>query len=185
MKHGDPGPGGFAEKTWKPAPGNDFGEALVRVPFRGPPETGRSNRLAHSARWEKRVRRIIMVTSRHVVDAVALLLAAALPTFAQTAPQTFATPEAAAHALLSASTERDLIRILGPQAMAAISSSDAVADQITIEGFRAAAKESVVLRPQGPDRIIVVVGNAQIPVRVPLVKKGEVWTFDVDAMKKK
>jgi hypothetical protein len=126
-----------------------------------------------------------MVTSRHVVNVLTLLLAVALlPVHAQTAPQMFATPEAAAQALLQASTEADLTRILGPRAMAAISSGDAVADQITIEGFRARAKESIVLRPQGPDRIVVVVGKEQVPVRVPLVKKGSGWIFEVEAMKK-
>ena len=126
-----------------------------------------------------------MGTSLRMVIALTLLLpAAGLPAFAQTAPQTFATPEAAAQTLLDASTERDLIRILGPQAMAAISSGDAVADQVTIEGFRAAAKESLVLRPEGPDRIVVVVGKEQIPVRVPLVRKGSAWIFDVEAMKR-
>jgi DUF2950 family protein len=126
-----------------------------------------------------------MVTLRHVVNVLTLLLAVALvPVQAQPAPQTFATPEAAAQALLQASTEADLTRILGPGAMVAISSGDAVADQITIEGFRARAKESIALRPQGPDRIVVVVGKEQVPVRVPLVKKGSVWMFDVEAMKK-
>jgi hypothetical protein len=125
-----------------------------------------------------------MVTSRHVVNVLTLLLVVALvPLPAQPAPQTFATPEAATQALLQASTEAELIRILGPRAIAAISSGDAVADQITIEGFRARAKEAIALRSQGPDRVVVVVGKDQIPVRVPLVKKGSVWVFDVDVMK--
>jgi hypothetical protein len=68
--------------------------------------------------------------------------------------------------------------------MTATSSGNAIADQVSIEGFKTAAKESLVLRREGPDRIVVVVGNAQIPVRVPIVKKGDVWIFDVEAMKK-
>jgi hypothetical protein len=127
-----------------------------------------------------------MVTSLQMVNALVLLLTAAVfPVFAQTAPPTFATPEAAAQALLQARTEADLTRLLGPRAMAAISSGDAVADHITIEGFRAAAKESLVLRPEGPDQIVVVVGKEQVPVRVPLVRKGNVWTFDVGEMMKR
>jgi Protein of unknown function (DUF2950) len=142
-----------------------------------------------------------LVTSRTVIAHVTLLvlfvLVASPAASAQTAASTgasspaaqqkmFATPEAAADALIQGAKTYDvpaLTQILGPQSEDLLSSEDPVRDKNTATEFAAKAsqKTAVTVDTKNPARATVLVGGDDWPLPIPIVKKGNEWYFDTKA----
>ena len=104
----------------------------------------------------------------------------------QPAQKTFTTPQQAADAFIKATEPFDtsaLQQILGPQGEDLVSSEDPVQDKNIAAEFAAKAhqKNSVTIDPKNPNRAILVVGNDDFPVPIPIVKRNGVWLFDTQA----
>jgi hypothetical protein len=96
----------------------------------------------------------------------------------------FDTPEAAVSAFVAALEKNDLPRLkalLGPGADELLQSGDAVQDSGDRAEFLAgyAAKNS--LADDGTDRKLLVVGEQDWPLPIPLVKRDGKWVFDGEA----
>ncbi|MEZ0306831.1 MAG: DUF2950 domain-containing protein [Ramlibacter sp.] len=111
--------------------------------------------------------------------AMTLLLALPLAAVAQDA-RTFATPEAAADALLAALKANDeaaLLALVGGAHKGVIGSGDAQADAATraqlaqhLQAFRA-------FDTSKPDRRVLLIGTQAWPLPIPIVRKGDGWRF--------
>jgi Protein of unknown function (DUF2950) len=118
---------------------------------------------------------------------VALLTAAILVVAmasVASAQQSFKTAEEAAEALVNAAKSGDrkaILTVLGPDGADIVSSGDPVADKATREEFVAAydAKHQVTI--EGDDKAILIVGNEDFPLPIPLVRKDGAWRFDTAA----
>jgi hypothetical protein len=97
------------------------------------------------------------------------------------AQRTFATPQEAAQALASAAQDNDtaaLLKILGPEGKAIVSSGDPAEDKAGRAHFARLAAEKVQIRQDQPDRNTVVAGSQEWPFPVPLVRENGAWRFD-------
>lgn len=108
-----------------------------------------------------------------------VLLLLAVPGFAATQPS-YATPEAAVAALVDAVAKggaRGVGRVLGadPHLLA---SGDAVADAAARKRFLDLYAERHMTEPAGPNRMVLMLGNAGWPLPMPLVRQGAAWRFD-------
>ena len=119
----------------------------------------------------------------------ALLLAATLlahTAFAQAGGQAhYATPEAAAQALIDAAVSDDgdaLKAVLGTDADE-LSSGDPVADQLAREAFvEAAVAQAGIEQEEGvDDRATLVIGEDDWPFSFPLIREEQGWRFDTEA----
>jgi Protein of unknown function (DUF2950) len=95
----------------------------------------------------------------------------------------FDTPKQAADALIQAAETFDVAaakEILGPDGEDLISSEDPVMDKNRALAFAAKAKEknSIQLDKKNPNRAILVVGNDDFPLPIPIVKRKGKWLFD-------
>ncbi len=100
------------------------------------------------------------------------------------AQQAFKTPDEAASALVSAAKANDLKAIstvLGPDGDDIISSGDSVADVATRQKFVAAYDAKHQLAMEGDNKAIVVIGQEDFPLPIPLVRKDGMWRFDTAA----
>ena len=96
----------------------------------------------------------------------------------------FDAPDQAAQALVEAARAgqpRRLLQILGPDGRKLVFSGDAVADKLGREKFVAAYEQANRIELQSAARAILVVGEKQWPVPIPLVKRGTAWRFDTRA----
>ena len=116
---------------------------------------------------------------------LALLTAlVAVPALGASAPQKFATPDAAVEALIAAARANDpaaLLAVLGEDADQLVSSGDAVADAAGRQSFVEQYDAAHVLEADGTDRFMLEVGDDAWPLPIPIVKVGDQWTFDIDA----
>lgn len=116
-----------------------------------------------------------------------LLFAQAKPTEPSSRTQkTFSTSKDAADALIQAAQADDLTalkQILGPAGEDLVSSEDAVQDKNILSGFAAQAREknSLAVDPKTPNRAVLVVGNNDWPMPIPIVKRNGKWLFDTKA----
>jgi len=129
---------------------------------------------------DTRVALAVLVTS--LLSAPAVFSQAA----AKPAQQGFATPDAAAKALIQAAGDFDanaLGQILGAEGKDLINSGDPVEDKNNSTAFAALAKEklSVKTDPAKPTRAVISVGNLDWPLPIPIVKKAGQWYFDTKA----
>src|SRR5262245_713938 len=111
----------------------------------------------------------------------ALLCSAASVAAAQ---QAFKTPDEAASALVRAAKAGDmkaLVTVLGPDGEDIVSSGDEVADQSTREKFVAAYDAKHEIAMEGADKSIMVIGQEDFPLPIPLVRKDGMWRFDTAA----
>jgi len=100
-------------------------------------------------------------------------------------PERFATPEAAAAAIFAAAEADDteaVLDVLGHAHAAQIVTSDWDAERETRQRIAAAAREKLLLEPEGDDRIQLVLGEEEWPFPFPLVlDEGGSWHFDTPA----
>jgi len=123
---------------------------------------------------------------RVAATALALWSCMALSAHAATppaVPQTFDTPQQAADALVKAAEAGDVpgvLKIFGPAGKGIVSSGDPVKDKNDLEGFAAKAREkmSVSFDVDDPKRAVLVVGEGDWPMPVPIVQTGGKWRFD-------
>jgi hypothetical protein len=100
--------------------------------------------------------------------------------------QTFKSPDEAAAALIRAAESNDvaaLMRIFGSAGKDLISTEDAVQDKNIATEFAEEAhqKQSIAIDPKNPNRAILVVGNRNWPMPIPLAKRNGAWLFDTKA----
>ncbi len=114
-------------------------------------------------------------------------IALASTSFAAAAKQknlqkTFANPEEAVQALVSAAKTNDveqLLAILGPDGKQLILSGDEVEDQAGLQRFALAYDEKNVLVKRSEEKAILEVGKDAWPLPIPIVKaRGGEWRFD-------
>jgi Protein of unknown function (DUF2950) len=95
----------------------------------------------------------------------------------------FDTPKQAADALIQVATNLDVAaakEILGPDGEDIISSEDPVMDKNRATAFANKAKEktSVETDKKNPNHAILLVGNDDFPLPIPIVKEKGKWFFD-------
>ena len=100
--------------------------------------------------------------------------------------RTFDTPQQAASALIEAADKFDvseLTRIFGPETQDVIFTGEFAQDRQHAADFVAEAREknTISLEPQSGNRAFLLVGKEEWPFPVPLVKKGNKWSFDTKA----
>lgn len=110
------------------------------------------------------------------------------PLTAQSAPeqQGFATPRAAADALIQAAQNYDvpaLKKILGPDSKDLVESKDAVQDRNRARAFveKARERKSVNVDSKNSSRATLTIGSDGWPFPIPLVKREGKWYFDTKA----
>jgi hypothetical protein len=101
----------------------------------------------------------------------------------QPAQKQFDTPKQAADALVQVASNLDVAaakEILGPDGEDIVASEDPVQDKSRAAEFAAKAKEkmSVQTDKKNPNQAIVLVGNDDFPLPIPLVKQKGKWFFD-------
>src|SRR4029079_5283959 len=102
---------------------------------------------------------------------------------AQPAQKQFDTPQQAADALVQVAANFDLTaakEILGPDGEDIVASEDPVQDKNRAAEFAAKAKEkmSVQTDKKNPNQAVVLVGNDDFPLPIPIVKQNGKWFFD-------
>jgi hypothetical protein len=102
---------------------------------------------------------------------------------AQPGQKQFDTPKQAADALVQVATNLDVAaakEVLGPDGEDIISSEDPVMDKQRATEFANKAKEkmSVKIDKQSPNQAILIVGNDDFPLPIPIVKQNGKWFFD-------
>jgi len=95
----------------------------------------------------------------------------------------FDTPKQAADALIQVAANFDVAgakEILGPDSDDIIASEDPVQDKNRATAFAEKAKEknSIELDKKNPNRAILLVGNDDFPLPIPIVKRKGKWSFD-------
>src|SRR5215470_10970375 len=95
----------------------------------------------------------------------------------------FDTPKQAADALIQVAANFDVAaakEILGPESQDLISSEDPVMDKNRAQAFAAKAKEknTIEIDRKDPNRAILLVGNDDFPLPIPIVKRNGKWSFD-------
>ncbi len=100
---------------------------------------------------------------------------------AQARQKTFASPEEAVKDLIDAAkagNQAELMAIFGPAARAVLSSGDAVEDREVRERFVKAYEAKHALIQDGNAKAVLQIGTEEWPFPIPIVKKGEKWSFD-------
>lgn len=141
-------------------------------------------------------RRVLRALGFSLTACLAILASPAEPTPAKASkgsatkkavsPQTFATAQLAADAIISAAERFDvpaLNLILGHGGEDLILTGEPVKDRETFTAFAAQArtKTTLTVDPKAPNRAILVVGKEDWPMPIPLVQKGGKWQFDAKA----
>jgi hypothetical protein len=125
--------------------------------------------------------------SRFVRLATITLLAGGIlsANFCAVAQQSFASPDQAVKALLSASEAKDtavLQQIFGPE-FQQLSTGDKVQDANNAQRFATAMTQGCNLVKEGNDKITLEVGTNNWPMPIPLVQTNGQWHFDTAAGK--
>jgi hypothetical protein len=100
------------------------------------------------------------------------------------AQETFPSAEKAAQALVAAAKQGEagfLERIFGPGAPALIRSGDDEEDRRRLADFIRLADEAIRLDARGADGRTLVLGRNEWPFPVPLVRRAQQWSFDLEA----
>ena len=101
-------------------------------------------------------------------------------------PRTFESPQQAADALIEAADKFDVValaQIFGPGGEDIVFSGEFAQDKKHAADFSAEAheKKNVAVDPKTAGRAFLLVGNEDWPFPVPIVKKGDKWSFDAQA----
>ena len=94
---------------------------------------------------------------------------------------TFATPDAAVAALITAvkaGSLDDVLAVFGPEGKDLVDSSDPATGRHNREVFTVAVAEGWRLVDQGPTRKVLIIGHEGWPFPVPLMRDGDSWRFD-------
>ncbi len=137
---------------------------------------GATSRTVTSTRGCSRVLALILLTAAAACSHAA--------TRAAPAQRGFATPQAAAEALVDAAARFDLAAlrtILGPDGEDLVSSEDPVRDENNATAFAAQARESISVKLESPERAVISVGREAWPLPIPIVERGGSWYFDSKA----
>jgi Protein of unknown function (DUF2950) len=97
------------------------------------------------------------------------------------AGQSFATPDEAVAALISAAESHDidaLRRVLGPGTDKLLASGDPIADRKEIDSFLGRYKTYHELVEGTPNNLVLLVGEDRWPSPIPLVRTSGLWSFD-------
>src|SRR5205809_5307736 len=102
---------------------------------------------------------------------------------AQPQQKQFDTPKQAADALIQVAANFDVAaakEILGPDSDDIVASEDPVQDKNRAAEFAAKANEksSTQIDKGNPNRAILLVGNDDFPLPIPIVKRKGKWSFD-------
>jgi hypothetical protein len=100
------------------------------------------------------------------------------------AQQAFQAADEAANALVNAAKTGDpkaIIAVLGPDGEDIVSSGDAVADAVTREKFVGAYEAKHQIEMDGDNKAVMIIGQDDFPLPIPLVRKDGVWKFDTTA----
>ncbi|HTT19366.1 MAG TPA: DUF2950 domain-containing protein [Candidatus Sulfotelmatobacter sp.] len=105
------------------------------------------------------------------------------PATQNAAQESFASPEAAADAMIQAAEQNDtaaLLKIFGPEGKEFVSSADPVQDKNYLAAFvgKTREKKSVTIDPKNSSKAVLSLGNDDWPFPVPIVKHGTKWIFD-------
>jgi hypothetical protein len=126
-------------------------------------------------------RGIAMLRKASLAPLCAALLCWSVPSIAQ---ERFKTPEAAVDALVAAAktgNTKAIVRVLGPQGKAIVSSGDPVADKNTREKFVAAYDAKHDIEREGDGTQTLIIGDDNFPFPIPLINKEGKWQFDSQA----
>jgi hypothetical protein len=96
------------------------------------------------------------------------------------AQQDFKTPDEAASALSNAAKAGDrkaILTVLGPDGQDIVSSGDEVADAATRQKFVAAYDAKHQIAMEGDNKAVLVIGQEDFPLPIPLVRKDGLWRF--------
>jgi hypothetical protein len=121
---------------------------------------------------------IVHVQRLAAAGSAALLLVVGIPALAEQAH--YATPEAAAQALVDAAAEEGneaLQAVLGPD-LVELSSGDPVEDASERADFVEAALQAAGIEQEQDDRAVLTIGPDDWPFPIPLVRGPEGWHFD-------
>jgi Protein of unknown function (DUF2950) len=119
-----------------------------------------------------------------IVVAAACLAVSAAAIAAAPRQMNFASPEAAANALVAAARAdktANLEKILGPTGQKLIHSGDRVADKAGREKFVVDYAQKHSIERQSDTKAILIIGTNEWPFPIPLVKQGDAWHFDTKA----
>ena len=143
---------------------------------------------------EKRYRSIFRAGALVSVSILILMSSVAQPidkkgsavTAATNGPMSFDTPQRAAQALIDAASKFDvvaLIQIFGAEGEDIVLSGEFPQDRKHAADFsdQARQKNTLSVDPKTGTRAFVLVGDEEWPFPVPIVKRGEQWSFDADA----
>jgi hypothetical protein len=130
----------------------------------------------------------------HIVRAAWILIGivsasgapSATPSPAPQAPQTFASPEEAASAMVGAAEKFDvpsLLRIVGSSGEDVVLTGEYAQDRERAQEFAAQARKKmhVSVDPNTKSRAYLLVGEEDWPFALPMVKHGSSWSFDATA----
>jgi hypothetical protein len=123
-----------------------------------------------------------MMKSTMILAAAALLTARLIGQ--QAGAPSFATPQEAAQALVDACGKNDtaaLLKLFGPQSTDIVNSGDPAEDRDARAEFNRRVKEKMEVRIEAsnPNRAVIIAGNDNWPLPIPLVRaKTGPWHFD-------
>ncbi len=145
--------------------------------------------MTNEERMNVQENKLFRVTLMFLVSSAVALGLLATFTFGQEAKstqKTFATPEQAAAAFIQAVEPFDvstLKQILGPDGEDLVSTEDAVQDKNRGAAFAAKAHQhnSISIDPKNPNRVVLLVGEDNFPLAIPIVKNKGTWSFDSKA----
>jgi hypothetical protein len=108
------------------------------------------------------------------------------PVASSTGSKVFDTPQQATDALVAAAAKFDVValrEIFGPDGDDIVLSGEFAQDRKHATDFAAEAREkkTVSVDPKSGNRAFLLVGNEAWPFPVPLVKRGDKWSFDSKA----
>jgi len=116
--------------------------------------------------------------------ALGTMLICAGPVHAATAPAVYATPEAAAKAILDALDKGDhaaIIAVLGDEYADQLFTGDTAAEHQAYDRVLKAAKEAMQLRADDDKTRVMVLGKDAWPMPIPIVRDDKGWHFDTAA----
>lgn len=98
-------------------------------------------------------------------------------------PKTFASPQEAVAGLIAAvkdDNDAELLAIFGSKGEDLITSGDPVADQNGRARFLKAYEDKHRIEQESDSRAILLVGDKDYSLPIPIVRQGDVWRFDTE-----